>query len=529
MHVMWSEHVRRAPAALGTRTPDGPSEPLPPQATTTIGSIVSLLGEDEPGSIELLEGSPDTRVKEVRLVEKLDQIEHIRAQTLIVLDHGLSTQMDGYLLDVAVRRALGRQAAAMAVIVDAGLRISTTARALARKSGLGLLRLSSARDVNTVLHGLALQLADELHLTIGRARRACDAISQAVGQEPSALAGLVSSLIGWQVGVGPAPQDPGSLSVPVVFSEPRGPHFVSAVPNGADAGTLLDLVLSRMSLQMTARAAVERTRMLSASEVLRQFITGDASAREELATLALRLGIPVDEWHVVIRFEFVTGRGHEDQLPYEGRERLARVALAAARALGGTWHVAQEPGAVMLVLSTPTCGPAEVGTHLQRKATAILDALRRPVPEFRAHIGIGSPRLGSTGLAGSATEAHLAATHARSTRRVNVPVSFDAVGIRTTVVEWYGSPTVQKSIDALFAPVDKLPRSRRAGTIEILGTYLDSGGSIARTAEVMHLHRNAVRARLKRAVALLDVDLDDPDQRLFVHLACRSRSIMTPK
>jgi DNA-binding PucR family transcriptional regulator len=85
---------------------------------------------------------------------------------------------------------------------------------------------------------------------------------------------------------------------------------------------------------------------------------------------------------------------------------------------------------------------------------------------------------------------------------------------------------VQKSIDALFAPLDSLPRSRRSGTVEILGAYLDCGGSISRTAEVMHLHRNAVRARLKRAVDLLDVDLDDPDQRLFVHLACRSRSIM---
>jgi DNA-binding PucR family transcriptional regulator len=97
-------------------------------------------------------------------------------------------------------------------------------------------------------------------------------------------------------------------------------------------------------------------------------------------------------------------------------------------------------------------------------------------------------------------------------------------------VEWYGSPTVQKSIDALFAPLDRLPPSKRNGTVEILGTYLDCGGSISRTAETTHLHRNAVRARLKRAVALLDLDLDDPDQRLFVHLACRSRSMMlTPQ
>lgn len=503
-----------------------------PRAThvpsTNLGSIVSLLGEEVHGSIDLLEGSPDATVEEVRLVDKLEEIEEIDPQTLVVLDPALSAHMGAYMLDVAVRRALSRGASAIAVIADSDRHVSTTARALCRKSGLGLLRLHRERDVNKILHVLALQLVDELHLTIGRVQRACGAIDLAETNDPESLARTVSGLLGWQIDVGPAPQqkDESLLAVPVVYSEPYGPHFRSASPNGADAHTLLELVLSRLSLQLTGGALIERNRLLSASEVLRQLISGDSGARDELAPVAQRLGIPIDQWHAVIRFEFVTGRGDENHPPFERRERLARVALAAARALGGTWHVGQDPKALLLVFSAPSVAPETVGPRLQRGAIAIIDALRRPVPDFHAHVGIGSARQGMTGMAGSATEAHLAAAHARSTRRVDSPVSFDAVGIRTTVVEWYGSPTVQKSIDALFAPLDSLPRSRRSGTVEILGAYLDCGGSISRTAEVMHLHRNAVRARLKRAVDLLDVDLDDPDQRLFVHLACRSRSIM---
>jgi DNA-binding PucR family transcriptional regulator len=37
------------------------------------------------------------------------------------------------------------------------------------------------------------------------------------------------------------------------------------------------------------------------------------------------------------------------------------------------------------------------------------------------------------------------------------------------------------------------------------------------------LHRNAVTNRLRSITELLDVDLEDPDQRLALQLACRAR------
>jgi DNA-binding PucR family transcriptional regulator len=46
---------------------------------------------------------------------------------------------------------------------------------------------------------------------------------------------------------------------------------------------------------------------------------------------------------------------------------------------------------------------------------------------------------------------------------------------------------------------------------------------MVRTAQKLHLHRNAVTNRLRSITELLDVDLDDPDQRLALQLACRAR------
>ena len=53
--------------------------------------------------------------------------------------------------------------------------------------------------------------------------------------------------------------------------------------------------------------------------------------------------------------------------------------------------------------------------------------------------------------------------------------------------------------------------------------YLDKQGSIIRTAQKLHLHRNAVANRLRGITELLEMDLDDPDQRLALQLACRAR------
>jgi DNA-binding PucR family transcriptional regulator len=46
---------------------------------------------------------------------------------------------------------------------------------------------------------------------------------------------------------------------------------------------------------------------------------------------------------------------------------------------------------------------------------------------------------------------------------------------------------------------------------------------VVKTAERLHLHRNAVTNRLRSITELLDVDLEDPDQRLALQLACRAR------
>jgi DNA-binding PucR family transcriptional regulator len=56
----------------------------------------------------------------------------------------------------------------------------------------------------------------------------------------------------------------------------------------------------------------------------------------------------------------------------------------------------------------------------------------------------------------------------------------------------------------------------------LLGAYLDAGRDVAVTAELLTVHPNTVRYRLRRAAELFGLDLGDPEQALPLWLALRS-------
>ncbi|MFI1581192.1 helix-turn-helix domain-containing protein [Embleya sp. NPDC020630] len=63
---------------------------------------------------------------------------------------------------------------------------------------------------------------------------------------------------------------------------------------------------------------------------------------------------------------------------------------------------------------------------------------------------------------------------------------------------------------------------RAVPLLRTLQAYLDHQGSPARAADELHLHRNAVTNRVRKVSELIGADLEDPQQRLAVQLACRA-------
>ena len=85
---------------------------------------------------------------------------------------------------------------------------------------------------------------------------------------------------------------------------------------------------------------------------------------------------------------------------------------------------------------------------------------------------------------------------------------------------WYGSAAFRDDAAQLLRPL--LANADGGQLLETLEAYLDSGRSPTETAARLGLHRNTVAQRIRRAEQELSVSLDDPDQRLAVHLASRA-------
>ncbi|XVV35691.1 helix-turn-helix domain-containing protein [Streptomyces sp. CA-100214] len=101
------------------------------------------------------------------------------------------------------------------------------------------------------------------------------------------------------------------------------------------------------------------------------------------------------------------------------------------------------------------------------------------------------------------------ATHTRLT---------PALLVRDTLDLLDGAPEIR------FPPVAALVvRDREQGTdlARSLLLYLDAFGDVGAVAQRLNVHPNTLRYRVRRAVALTGIDLDDPEHRLAAALQLR--------
>jgi DNA-binding PucR family transcriptional regulator len=90
------------------------------------------------------------------------------------------------------------------------------------------------------------------------------------------------------------------------------------------------------------------------------------------------------------------------------------------------------------------------------------------------------------------------------------------------LVEWYASDTTRASVDDLLAPLAELGAQAAEDAIRTLQSYLDHQSSPAKAAKELNVHPQTITYRLRKITTLLQVDLNDPEQRLALQLACRA-------
>jgi sugar diacid utilization regulator len=491
----------------------------------------------------------DRQVVTVRLAEQFTDLNPAPARSLAILSRAASATAIDYRLDMALRWAAVHDVAAVACFSDGLWQPPVTAVDIADRAGIALVSVPAAAELTWLLQAIMREVGGGAERALARAEQGLAAALHAAetGADLEGLRAAVSRALGTDVttrlyaddhrgggaspGVPPRPggaAEPGTVSVPIVVGDTVAGEFTVTGAHG-DMTVAADLVLraaasSAGRLLDLARRARELP-IRSRSELLAELLMSEAALTEDLRDRAMQLGVPVGGWHVAVRLEAenLDQAGRDEVHRFELLDTAGQAALQAVARTGGSWYLCRISRAIVLVHMTSSHPGSQAGLRAAKSGEGALAAIRRRLPGLRLRGGVGAPHEGPMGLRASAAEARIALVAARSAGKPEGIATHDATGVQRMLMEWYASETARASVRAQLAPLERLGPARGETAIRTLATYLDQQGSIVRTASVLHLHRNAVAYRLRRITDLLGVDLEDPDQRLALQLACRAR------
>jgi DNA-binding PucR family transcriptional regulator len=83
-------------------------------------------------------------------------------------------------------------------------------------------------------------------------------------------------------------------------------------------------------------------------------------------------------------------------------------------------------------------------------------------------------------------------------------------------------------VHSVLGPVIEYDNRRGTALVHTLEAYFGASGSLARAAEVLHVHVNTVTQRLDRITHLLGEDWHDPNRALDLQLALRLHRLRGP-
>lgn len=466
-----------------------------------------------------LEGKPATGVTNAKT---FTEIEEAPGGAIVVVDASLNRDLRTYRFDIA----LGSADPGLSAVVTTGgdqVEPSPTGLRLAKDRGISIGALESGEDAVSLalrLRDLSRGGSEAEFASFERVFSLIDSCtgSDGIGDLLAAVTEEFGALVVLTESVGDG------IDVPIRAQGIVRHHLVV---NHESPSPMLTAATSHLArkIEELVQADYEARELhdVTRAELLNEILLNDEAMSADAAGRLRLAGFPIDGHHYAIRIDC------HDPLPtvtsvkaiYHCQQRIAEIMLNSVRAAQGHWTRAGTANSILLMWSRPTAPTDLLALEVERITKRAIAEAVLVFPELRIHIGVGTPHLGVAGIRSSVTEATTAVRAARERGFINLPHQFDRLGLSRALVRWAEIDGVRPVINEIISPLlDQTPRRAREA-LTTLRAYLDSGRNISTTAEGLHLHRNTVRYRLDRIMALLPVDLDDPDERLLLELSCR--------
>lgn len=464
-----------------------------------------------------------------RAIERVDLIgiEHlgsVASGTLVII--GGDEQPPPFRIDVALRQASARGIAG--VVFAADLALAETAALLAMRASVPVFSAidSTAADLAKSIDRAIAGGASEAMMRGALAIERATAVAAADASSTEAILAAASTALGIQLELVEDPTLSWSASDAVCIGEVPIGRVVASSPDAA-TGVAVPVIASLLS-----RAAQRSTRDRYAStqsraDLLVELVLAESSRVEGFVGQAARLGLPLQHSHVAAWLAPTGVSDPEARAPRTVQPALELFALQLVEGRGEMWHLAFLQDDLMLV-STEEHGAADHQRRVREVAVRIQEQARVLAGTgWEYTLGLGTPKLGALGVRQSAAEARIAAESAIAGGRLGGVELTDVTGLRRVLLDVYASPISRDLLQDTLRPLDELGPERALTAVRTLQSYLANNSSLVHAGRDLTLHPNGVGYRMRQIRALLDIDLDDPDVRFAVELACRVRLLGT--
>ena len=494
-------------------------------------SVRELLSAPELSSLTLLAGDATRVVRSVRVIAELRDLRALGSDEVAVVAPALAMRAQGHQFDVALRDTAATGASAVILTgVDADA-VEPTARRIADRCALALLAAPPGAEPTRLVVALARMLSGDTGSALARVDAARRLIASAQGAE-AVLAAAAEALATDVTVRRPGQAEPAAR----VEVEGVADGFVTAtVPDQARAAwvvaarTVVQLAADAYARAVAASRRTDLAPIHDRGRLLGELLLAPEPERAPLVARARALGLAGDGWHQVLRFELsssladatVEGAG-ADQTEAVGSTALDTVLSGGEPGATESWHGTRIGGDVLLVRTAETKPGPSAARIAHRAADAALAAARDRFPGLVIRCGIGGVYRRAEGLRTSATDARAALAATRQATPPRDIIAIDALGLNRMLVEWYASDTTRASVDDMLAPLAELGPQAAEDAIRTLQSYVDHQSSPAKAAKDLNVHPQTIAYRLRKITNLLHVDLNDPEQRLALQLACRA-------
>jgi len=322
-------------------------------------------------------------------------------------------------------------------------------------------------------------------------------------------------------------RSPAGLTAPLI-SESRLLGYISVLSAGESPDDFdlmaLEYSASTFARELSRQQMAERTVEMPAvqSDWIGEWLNSPAADDALLALRAEKDCFQAGVWYAVVVFHWLPSA--ERAAGAFSPERMVKLIQAEMHQRRIQAPVGQYVDRAVLLF--PLDEPQQT-QRLKQMVSLLHDILTKAAPDGEITVGVGRPVYGLTALRESFKEAERALTLSEQLWDESQVAFFGDLSLYELLLNVSDPSVLASFCDHWLAPLSSYDEQHHTDLLPTLHAYFANNGNMARTAHILNIHRNTLVYRLGRITEIIQLDMDDPNVRLNLHLALKVQRMLT--